>query len=123
MIGTGAMLHFLGGGSEHSSEEYKDKVIQDIILSEECLQITFEDGKKIKIFDDGQSCCEHRYMRTDDDVKALVGKKLVHIATKEGPTTEIVFLEIMTSDGFITISNHNEHNGYYGGFGMKIEGL
>ena len=28
---------------------------------------------------------------------------------------EVCFLEVGTDDGFITISNHNEHNGYYGG--------
>ena len=25
------------------------------------------------------------------------------------------------SNGVITISNYNEHNGYYGGFALKIE--
>jgi hypothetical protein len=27
---------------------------------------------------------------------------------------------IGTDVGFITLTNHNEHNGYYGGFGLTI---
>lgn len=127
-IGMGAMLYHLGGGSEHSSEEYKGKKIVKILQQQDELNIDFEDGKKISIWDSGQSCCEHRYMTTDDNLQDLEGKTLVHIMAKEGPTVdsdwgdphEQVFVEIMTNDGCVTVCNHNEHNGYYGGFGLTI---
>jgi hypothetical protein len=66
-LGIGTMLHMLSGGSEHSSTEYVGKVITEISLTEDTLNISFSDGKKIRVWDDGQSCCESRYMRTDDD--------------------------------------------------------
>lgn len=127
-LGVGAMIHYLGGGSEHSSDEYKDKVIKQIWIDNDRLHIDFEDGKKIDIWDNGQSCCEYRFMTCDDDLQYLVGKKLVHIVSKPGSDHEgeygecheEVFVEVMTNDGFITITNHNQHNGYYGGFGLTI---
>jgi len=127
-LGIGAMLHSLGGGSAHSPNEYYGKEISDIKMDDKSLFIDFTNCVKIRIFDDGQSCCESRYMRTDDDMRSLIGKTLVSIETKDAPDIEdeygvhqVVFLEIRTNDGWITISNHNEHNGYYGGFGLSIE--
>lgn len=131
MDGIGVMLHFLGGGSEHSASEYYGRKISETFLdeAENRLHIYFDDGVKIVVFDDGQSCCEYRYMRTDDEVKSLVGGRLVKITIKDAPDQEdeygnvheIMFMEIQTDKNFITLSNHNEHNGYYGGFGMTIK--
>lgn len=67
-------------------------------------------------------------MTIDDDVKSLIGHKLTRIESKDGPEVEgeygdcheQVFVEVATDKGFITIANHNEHNGYYGGFGLTI---
>ncbi len=140
--GIGAMLHYLGGGSKHSANEfYGRKIVAAELVSgaergslggspNESLRLTFADGTKIAIWDDGQWCCESRYMRTDDDVQSLVGHELRRIEAKEAPNIgtdddygeehEVCFVEIGTDDGFITISNHNEHNGYYGGFGLTI---
>jgi hypothetical protein len=128
--GFGAMIHYLSGGSEHDPTEYYGRQIIDASMDEEqnCLIIKFEDGTKIKIWDNGQSCCENRYMTTDDDVKSLIGGKLTKIESKPGPETEgkygdchdQVFVEIATDKSHITIANHNEHNGYYGGFGLTI---
>lgn len=127
MLGIGAMLHQLSGGSRHGSSEYEGQVIKSISMEDNALFIGFENGKTIRVWDDGQSCCESRYMRTDDDIQYLVGKKLVSITAKDAPNEpnewgehEVCFVEVMTNDGFITISNHNEHNGYYGGFGLTI---
>lgn len=126
--GIGAMLHYLSGGSANPPEKYYGKKIVAANLDENKLNLAFEDGAQIAVFDDGQSCCESRYMATADDVSWLVGKTLKAINTKAGPdepddygTHEVVFLEIMTEDGCITFANHNEHNGYYGGFGLTIE--
>lgn len=125
--GIGVMIHYLKGGSDHSSTEYEGKTITAIEMDEQRIKLTFDDNKRIEIFDDGQSCCENRYMKTDDDIHSLIGGKLLHITAKEGPEIddgevhEQIFVEIATDKGFITINNHNEHNGYYGGFGLTIK--
>lgn len=126
--GIGAMLHYLSGGSKEDPAKYYGKKITSAKLDDNRLKITFEDGVKISIFDNVQNCCESRYMDTSDDVAWLEGKTLKAINTKDAPTEsgpygdahEIVFLEIETMEGSITLANHNEHNGYYGGFGLTI---
>lgn len=126
--GIGAMLHYLSGGSPRDPDEFVGRVIAGASLEEDALRLTFADGTRIKIWDNGQSCCESRYMRSDDDVQSLVGKKLVMIEAREAPEIqdggechEVCFLEVRTDSGFVTIANHNEHNGYYGGFGLSID--
>lgn len=127
MLGIGAMLHVLGGGSDHSAEEYYGQTITAADINDNRLQLSLSGGKTIEIWDNGQSCCEDRYMATDDDVSSLVGATLTRIEAKDGPNLpyeygdhEQVFVEVGTDKGFITIVNHNEHNGYYGGFGLTI---
>ena len=128
MIGMGAMIHYLGGGSENDAASYCGRKITAAQMKDNRLNLTFADGIKIAIWDDGQSCCENRYMTTDDDVSSLVGHLLHHIEGKEasngetdyGECYESVFVEIGTDDGCVTIVNHVEHNGYYGGFGLTI---
>lgn len=114
-------------GSENPAEKYIGKIITDAKLNDNRFHLTFDDGVKIVIFDNGQSCCEYRYMSTDDDVSSLIGHKLLDIESKDGPYSgdddglhETCFVEIGTDDNFITLVNHNEHNGYYGGFGLNI---
>lgn len=94
---------------------------------EESLFLKFEDGVSLRIYDAASYCCEHRFMTCDDDIQSLVGGNLVSIETKAGPTTEqeydfddIEFLEIRTDKSFITVANHNSHNGYYGGFEVAL---
>jgi|SRR6185437_9326151 len=127
MIGFGAMLHYLSSGSEHSPDEFVGRTITAASIIDNRLRITFEDGEQIKIWDDGQSCCENRYMSTDDDLNSLCGHRLVRIEGKPGPDIddssgdhETCFVEVGTDQGFVTLVNHNEHNGYYGGFGLTI---
>ena len=33
---------------------------------------------------------------------------------------ETTFVEVLTSAGFINFTAHNEHNGYYGGFYIRM---
>jgi hypothetical protein len=101
--------------------------ITSATMTEEQITLALENGKRIAIRDDGQSCCEHRYMTTDDDIQSLVGHLLIRIEEKPGPGEgddsgehETVFVEIATETGFVTIVNHNEHNGYYGGFSVGV---
>ena len=127
-IGIGAMIHHLCGGSPNSANEFYGKMISAVSMTEDEIVLTFSDGERARIWDNGQSCCENRYMTTDDNIQSLVGQTLVRIETKDGPDTsgergeehEIVFVELGTDVGFVTIANHNEHNGYYGGFGLSI---
>ena len=95
-----------------------------------CLLFWFEDGTRLRIFDDGQSCCENRYMRTDDKLDDYVGAIFEGIELRDAPPIaadgyrgehEVQFLAIRTSSGQFVMSNHNEHNGYYGGFSLVAD--
>lgn len=113
-----------------SYAKFYNRTIASARMSERDLRLRFVDGSGVKLFDDGQSCCEYRYMRTDDDVQDLVGAELLGVEEKDGPEAddcgdvhEQRFLEIRTSRGHVLIANHNEHNGYYGGFALAAEEL
>lgn len=126
--GIGAMLHALGGGSENDPAKFYGKKIVAAEIKDERLRLALEGGPTIEIWDNGQSCCESRYITTDDQVSSLVGGALARIETRYGPSIgaeygdehEQVFVEVGTDKGFITVVNHNEHNGYYGGFGLTV---
>lgn len=125
-LGLGVMLGLLGGNEQSASVFNKaiGKTISTLEITEEELLFTFTDGTKMKLFDDGQSCCEHRYMHTDDDLNYFIGSALqsaeVRPGGKEqleyGDVKESEFLIVSTSAGQFTVVNYNEHNGYYGGF-------
>ena len=130
MLGMGVMLGFLGG-NEESVKALKScfgKEISGLTLgSDDALHFTFSDGSKVAALDDGQSCCESRYMRTDDNLEDFIGAIFVAAELKDAPDMEdeygdheVQFLEIMTSKGALTMASHNEHNGYYGGFNIKF---
>ena len=91
--------------------------------------IEFTDGVTIALTDNGQSCCESRYMKCDDNLKDLVGGKLesIEIVKVDDVTPsyfqekhQVAFIKISTDKGSITINTHVEHNGYYGGFILNI---
>lgn len=109
-----------------------EKTITSCSLNGNYLVIGFEDCTYISLFDDGQSCCEKRYITCDDDLNFLVGKQIIDVVKKNFNKTyeddvheimfvEIMFVEILTKDGSITLCTHNEHNGYYGGFSIAID--
>ncbi len=127
MRGLGAMLHDLGGGNGVDGSKYVGKKITGVKFEDDTITLSFGDLGKLQIRDEGQSCCEHRYMRTDDDIEELVGDNLVSMKVKDGPRTdgeydihEIQFLEIKTTGNIVTFSSHNEHNGYYGGIRLDL---
>jgi len=127
-MGIGAMMHDLRGGSENSADKYYGRKIVSAVFDKEAdrFHLTFGDGVHIAIWDNGQSCCENRYMSTDDDPSFLIGKTLKSIEVKyaeedgEYGIHETAFVEITVDDGSIVFCNHNGHNGYYGGFGLTI---
>jgi len=130
MKGVGVLIGLLGGNDE-SAKAFGaaiGKKITALELKDDALHFKFEDGTGIRLFDDGQSCCESRYMRTDDDLSAFVGADLRGAETRPGPEAphgeydeehEIEFLVVSTSLGEFTMASHNEHNGYYGGFCIR----
>ena len=129
----GVLIHAMGGNAE-SVETWTaamGKTIVDLRLvpDTDALYFTFDDGSQMKVYDDGQSCCETRYMSTDDPLADFIGATLLGAELLDGPTTiteyseehETQFLRIKTSVGDFTMVNHNEHNGYYGGFWVVAE--
>lgn len=127
MLGIGAMLHALSGGSEINPEQFEGFKVTAAKMTDEKLYLTLE--TTIAVFDNGQSCCESRYMTTDDDIRTLIGHELRRIESKPGGKLQVdasygehetAFVEVGTDVGFVTIVNHNEHNGYYGGFGLTV---
>lgn len=119
-------LQTLGGptASIEVARAALDKTIVAMYLDhDEALHVEFEDRSKMKLCDVGQTCCELRYMRTDDDLGDYVGAVLIDIEIRRAPdvededgTHEVQFLVVKTSKGDATMSSHNRHNGYYSGF-------
>ncbi len=124
-LGFGVMINMLGGNEEtvKAFTGAQNKTINSIEIVENELLMRFDDGTGIKFFDDGQSCCEHRYMNCDDDLSSHKGEKLIGAEVREGGekddeygVKEDQFLVIQTDNDSFTVANYNEHNGYYGGF-------
>ena len=136
-LGMGAMIGMLGGNEEtvKTLKAALGKKITAIELKAgdpEALLLTFEDESRISVEDDAQSCCERRYMTTDDDLQQFVGATLESMEIAEGPSTskdewmeehDTQFLRVYTSEGVLTMVTHVEHNGYYGGFWLKISSV
>lgn len=91
------------------------------------LELTFADGTSGRISDEGQSCCEHRYMNCSDDLSSFIGATIRDVVElpcdlpdEEGyEVHEAIFVHVNTDRGSIVLETHNEHNGYYGGFWVK----
>lgn len=104
------------------------KIIVNLeIIFDEDLVFTFGDGIKMILFDNGQMCCEARWMHTDDVLNYYTGAIFQGIEIKEGPEgvsesgeeKESEFLMVSTDKGQFTVVNYNEHNGSYGGFALQ----
>jgi hypothetical protein len=98
----------------------------------ESLAIWFTDGRFLSISDQGQSCCETRYLTCDDDLTGHEGGHLLFVDKHaSGPEIQrdpeqygqhdTAFVKVQTTKGSFTICTHNEHSGYYGGFALTIE--
>lgn len=105
-------------------------------VSEDKLRLILANGLELFIFDDGQSCCEARWITCDDDVKDLIGAVITQINVRTAPNYgeaddednydindihECTFVILETNRGPFTMTTHNQHNGYYGGFNVVIE--
>lgn len=132
MLGIIQMIRNVTGDNHCSKEDYESIIgntIKSMLINDsDELIIEFKDGVKVKIWDYWQKCCEARYMHTDDDLNYHNGCILHEIKINDGPTIdygceekECQFLNITTSNGVITIANYNKHNGYYGGFCLRMK--
>lgn len=133
-LGVGVKINMLFGGKEENLpvgvKAHVGKKIADLYLDPEFnhgdggLIFTFDDGSRMAIYDKGRSCCEARYMDTDDDLLEYVGAIFQGVDMRDGSVTEskygdvdeTAFLEVVTSAGRFTVNTYNQHNGYYGGF-------
>lgn len=132
MLGLGVKIQSLGGNYEtvYAVKSALGKVIEKVSLDDNELVFKFTDGTGLKMFDDGQSCCENRYMATADDLTEYANTTLVDFELKTAPNMEdeygdheVQFLDVITSNGVFQMANHNEHNGYYGGFWIVARSL
>lgn len=132
--GIGVMIQSLGG-NEESVTAYQRALhqrIAEVRIDPEgdgALRFVLEGGQRFCIRDEGRSCCEHRYMHTDDDLGAFVGATFEGVEVVDGPEEtdqygepkESAFLKVRTSAGGFTVVTYNKHNGYYGGFWIVCE--
>lgn len=127
--GLGYNIHALFGDDDKSVAAIQASLGKDIVSLEliaegdGALHIGFADDTMLSVRDDARSCCESRYMTTDDTLADFVGTALVSFEIKDVPdilteyeTHEVQFLVVTTSKGAFTMETHNVHNGYYGGF-------
>ena len=102
------------------------RTIDSVALTDsEELLFKFTDGSSLSISDEGQSCCESRYITCDDHLSYYSGATFLDATVVDGPEEEDPdewtcheqrWLVVTTSKGDFRATTHNEHNGYYGGF-------
>lgn len=110
------------------------KLIERIEVEDDSIIIALVGGQVFEL-QHVQDCCERRYFVLDDDVTYYHSAELRDIKMARWAnlgyepqnyvdTHEIMFLDIYTTKGVISICAHNEHNGYYGGIsvGVKVGG-
>ena len=129
--GLGVLIKGLIGDDDTRTavQSSLDKTISGVFITDDNLYINFTDDTALRIWDGGQSCCEHRYMVCDDDLNDYIGAKLTNVYSKPATYTdddwgsrhETMFVDFETTNGVFTIVNHNAHNGYYGGFNVEGE--
>jgi len=131
-VGLGVMIGMLSGNGS-SVEALKNSLNKEItkvwLGEDDALHFRFAEGPGLRVADEGQSCCEHRYMVCDDDLSSFVGSKITGMELVDGPDaavdderygcSEVQFLNVSTTSGVFTVASHNEHNGYYGGFWIQ----
>ncbi len=129
MLGMGVMISRLSGLDKKSEcvQPFLGKAIESLAILGDYLLIGVG-GKTIRVWDDGQSCCETRYLHSDDKPQDFIGATLVDFTLQDAPdreggydTHEVQFLRVVTDRGTFTVETHNEHNGWYGGFAVVFD--
>jgi len=129
-LGIKVMLDMLSDNSDiiDTIKKMEGQKISALVLDTDSniLLFTFTSGLQVALWDDGQSCCEERYIHTDDDLDQFIGSIFRSIELRGVPDTddengihEMQFVHINTSVGTLVLETHNIHNGYYGGFSIR----
>jgi hypothetical protein len=102
-------------------------------LDTETNQFEFELAgvRKFVLRDDQRSCCETRYITCDDPMSNIIGGLITKITCEDGGDRsdneyerhDVMFVKVETHLGFIALTTHNCHNGYYGGFTLMLHEL
>lgn len=136
-LGVGAMIQMLSSNEDsvNAFQTALGKVIKRVWLDDDAkedgaLCFEFDDNSGLLLFDCARSCCESRYMHTDDDLAPFVGATFLGVEIRDGPveveddwggTKETQFMDVKTSKGMFQVCTYNEHNGYYGGILIQAE--
>lgn len=130
-LGIGSLLGMLTSDNNTiaACREVMGKTISSITMLPDAhedgsVMFEFSDGASLELYDTARSCCESRYMSTDDKLTDYIGAKLRDLELRDvdcadnddGDVHEVQFLVAITDKGNITFATHNKHNGYYGGF-------
>jgi len=137
--GLGVLINQMSDRGSAVLEKSLGKTIAKVFLKDDDLKFKFTDGTGMKIYDGGQSCCESRWMHTDDELNHFEGATFLNAEVRDGgdvdeteykkitknewgpESCQSQFLIITTSTGTFTVVNYVDHNGYYGGFSMNVE--
>jgi hypothetical protein len=132
MLGLGVMIEQLAGYEEDIKvvKSSVGKTIDSVKIKDDTLVLKFTDRTGLVLWDNGQTCCESRYMVCDDNLVEFENATFLGVEVQDGESLpnggedhEVQFLRIKTSLGDIVCSNHNEHNGYYGGFSISARAI
>ncbi len=133
------MIRALFGGQDPEAvkalSEAEGKTIKSVTLhrppahEDGVLDVRFEDGTGLRMKDCARSCCESRYLHTDDDLAYYAGAMYLGAELRDGgstegeygDTSESQFLLVNTSKGTFTVVAYNDHNGYYGGISFGVD--
>ncbi|MDH5738696.1 MAG: hypothetical protein OEY77_00055 [Nitrospira sp.] len=108
-------------------QKSQGKKIVAISLENDQLRIQFK-GHALIVQESEAVCCESRYMVCDDKLENFIGATLIDLTIENVPAVaedacgyehEVEFMHVKTSKGSFTVSNHNQHNGNYGGFSIR----
>ena len=100
--------------------------IRSITLSDKELVITTDRGRIA--FTDKKHDTQGNYIRTDDALHDFVGAYFLSAILKGWDslpsdfTHDVQFLEVVTTNGSLSICSHNEHDGWYCGFDVVVTG-
>lgn len=107
-------------------DDLKGVVIRAIDYRDDIIYIQTDDWRYSLFMD--HDCCEIRYFECADDLSEYINStilvaflSLATVTASDDDVHEVAFLRIMTTSGELSISAHNEHNGYYSGFSLVIE--
>ncbi len=88
-LGLGVMLSMSSGNQNLAIiSKSLGKTVLVTFMDDDKLHIRFTDGTKIRIEDDGQSCCETRYMTCGDDLEYYKDASFLGVEISDAPSVK-----------------------------------